>query len=60
MNYLKLIGMIIGLLFLATCGMVVGMFVGALIIPIKILDGRALSSISQIKDIVLPNNQDQI
>jgi hypothetical protein len=53
--------MILGLLILTTGGMVVGMIIGALIIPIKLLDLRATSS-SSIKEILLPidPNQDQI
>jgi hypothetical protein len=48
MDILKVVFIVFGLLALSICGMVIGMIVGAIWVPLRILDGKAISSISDI------------
>ena len=61
MNILKLILMILGILIVSLIGGLVGMFIGLIAFPLKILDSRSLS-IRDLKETILPTdpNKDQI
>jgi hypothetical protein len=48
LSYLKLVVMIFGLIALSIVGSIIGMFFGAIVFPMKVLDGRC--SFSDIKD----------
>lgn len=63
MSYVKLISKIVVLMCLSMIGIIVGMFIGGTLIPFKVLDGRALSGLSNIKETILPTedpNKDRI
>lgn len=59
MDYLKIVGMILVIVILSTCGAIFGMIIGAVILPIKILEGNV--KVPNINEILTKDpNEDQI